>query len=249
MPNTALSALPHAASYVVSDDLVHDQVTGLLWERHSSSVYMTWQQAHAHCADLELGGDNEFRLPRRIELVSVLDESQLSRMDPVFVEPIADYHWTSSLASFVQGSAYTLYFGAGETTIASADPGRALVRCVAGEVLSLTPHFQVTEQGVSDRGTGLNWERQVGVASTWQVAHERCVAQQRRLPSLRELQSIVDESAHEPAIDAEVFPDTPAQAFWTGSTRGAEPWTVHFADGKTYANRSASEKLVSRCVR
>ena len=55
-----------------------------------------------------------------------------------------------------------------------------------------------------------------------------------RLPSKNELESIVEESCHSPAINDSIFPATPAAFFWSSSpyagfSRGA--WSVDFGFG------------------
>lgn len=244
------SGLPNRAAYEVGSELVTDVVTGLVWEAAPNATRMGWEEAKAHCAALELGGRSDFRLPGRVELVTILDFDEVPVAASVFEGAISDYHWTSSPASFVEGSAYTVYFGAGETTIASASPGRAVARCVAGDVARPPqPQFVGEAGGVADRVTGLVWEAAAAPASPWQEARDRCEGLGMRLPSVRELQSIVDENRHDPALDATVFAPGPAALVWSGTVRGEDPWHVDFTDGKTYADRLADEALASRCVR
>ncbi len=253
IPNPASSGLDNAARYEVFDEVVVEQVSGLVWERSPSAEYSGWQEAKQRCAELAIAGRDDFRLPGRIELVTILDFEQLPVAASVFDGIVAEYYWTSSPASFVDGSAYSVYLGAGETTIANASPGRALSWCVAGEFEVTVPQFEVDEAVVFDRGSGLTWERALAPAVSWQQADERCSELGMRLPSVAELQSIVDERAHDPAIDLEIFPgefpDATLRDNWTASARGQQWWTVDFTDGKTYADRLPSEELASRCVR
>jgi hypothetical protein len=248
--NVAGSGLPNEATYEAGGEFVTDLVTGLVWEAAANPVRMGWEEAKAHCAALELGGRADFRVPGRIELVTILDFNEVPVAAGVFDGAISDYHWTSSPASFVEGSAYTVYFGAGETTIARANPGRAVVRCVAGAVEAPpSPQFAAEADGVLDRVTGLVWEASVGAESTWDEAQARCEGLGMRLPSVRELQAIVDENRHEPALDPAVFPGGAAELVWSATLRGEDPWHVDFTDGQTYADRYADEALASRCVR
>lgn len=248
--NVAGSGLPREAIYDVTDDLVRDEVTGLVWERRGRADLMGWSEALDFCRSLSLGDRADFRLPARIELVTLLDFEQLPVVAPVLEGFESDYHWTSSPASFVEGSAYSVYFGAGETTIANASPGRARVLCVAGDVAAVQGEpFDVADETARDRATGLEWERSTAPALPHDEAAMRCASLDMRLPSIRELQSIVDEQRYEPAIEPGVFPDAVADGYWSSTVRGADPWYVDFTDGKTYADRFVSESLVSRCVR
>jgi hypothetical protein len=247
--NVEGSGLPNEVSYEVTEELVTDTVTRLVWERSSPVERTTWAEARARCDALELGGRDDFRLPGRIELVTILDFEQLPVAASVFDDAVSDYHFTSSPVAFVEGSAYSVYFGAGETAIASADPGRAVSRCVAGAVTETPSQFTVEDAFVVDRATGLSWERTAAEPAPFEAARARCASLGLRLPSVRELQSIVDENAHDPAVDIAMFPETPAASFWTQTLRGSDPWHVRFVDGQTSAEIYAEEPLASRCVR
>ena len=75
MPNPAsLPGLPHPANYDTSTPgVVTDKVTGLMWQRSVDPGTYTWADAKTYCANLALAGFSDWRLPTRIELVSLLD--------------------------------------------------------------------------------------------------------------------------------------------------------------------------------
>jgi len=54
------------------DGTVTDTETGLMWQQGSDSD-MNWKEALAYCESLELGGHNDWRLPSREELRSIVD--------------------------------------------------------------------------------------------------------------------------------------------------------------------------------
>ena len=247
--NVEGSGLPNEARYELGDGVIQDVVTGLFWEAAAHSERMGWEEAKLRCSELELGGRSDFRLPGRIELVTILDFTQIPVAASVFEDAVSDYHFSSSPASFVQGSAYSVYFGAGETTIASASPGRAVARCVAGPVAAPPSlQFERTETAVLDHVTGLRWEPEFAVPASWDDANARCEALGLRLPSIRELQSLVDENQHAPALDPDVFPADGPELCWSATFRGEDPWHVDFSDGQTSAERFRDEELASRCV-
>lgn len=248
--NVAGSGLPNEVSYEPGDGIVTDRVTGLVWEAVASRERTSWEEAKARCSALVLGGRDDFRLPGRIELVTILDFNELPVAASVFESVPSDYHFSSSPASFVAGSAYSVYFGAGETTIASASPGSAVSRCVAGAVAAPPePQFESADEGVLDRVTGLTWEPRFAAAASFDEAGSRCASLGLRLPSIRELQSLVDENHHAPALDPAIFPDDGPERVWSVTLRGEDRWYVDFADGKTYADVLEDEPLASRCVR
>jgi len=58
-----------------------------------------------------------------------------------------------------------------------------------------------------------------------------------RLPNIRELQTIVDRSVYDPAIDTAAFPNTPASLFWSASAYANgiyTAWGVGFLNGSPY---------------
>ena len=74
MPNPVGSGLPNEASYTDNGDgTVRDNVTGLAWQRRAPTGTFTWDQALAYCSGLTLGGYDDWRVPTRIELTSIVD--------------------------------------------------------------------------------------------------------------------------------------------------------------------------------
>jgi hypothetical protein len=89
--------------------------------------------------------------------------------------------------------------------------------------------YDISSNTVRDTKTGLTWQRVLsGTALTWANAGSYCSTLELdgtgwRMPTLKELMTLVDFSAIPPAvtIDALAFPGTPAEFFWsTPSGRG-----------------------------
>ncbi len=140
------------------------------------------------------------------------------------------------------------------------------VLLVNGEWRSATPsgrgdRWEIRDDGliIADTATGLVWDR-----CTWGQLDADCegdavlypvwndamqvaqIANQQhykgyddwRLPNARELQTLVKIDAFNPAIDSNVFPNTPPNHFWTSSsswlsqpTVGNRVWSVGFREG------------------
>lgn len=68
-----------------------------------------------------------------------------------------------------------------------------------------------------------------------------------RLPTVEELNSIVEKQCFKPAINLEAFPYSPESGFWTDSTvEGVQPrvWIVHFLHGERYiANKKQDWRI------
>ncbi|MEJ2201866.1 MAG: DUF1566 domain-containing protein [Desulfuromonadaceae bacterium] len=141
------------------------------------------------------------------------------------------------------------------------------------KIMAITPEvsFATHDDGtVTHRATGLVWMR-CSLGQTW--AGERCngaaatftwaealqgAARQTfagysdwRLPNKNELESLLEEGCHTPAINAGLFPETPPDYFWTSSPYAAVAhgaWSVDFGYGSVNASVK-SGKLYVRLVR
>lgn len=75
MPNPATTGLPNPAHYTdLGDGTVRDEVTGLLWQKNASTRTYTYEEALAYSESL----GNGWRLPKRIELLSLFDYTRTS---------------------------------------------------------------------------------------------------------------------------------------------------------------------------
>lgn len=254
---------PRAASYDTSTPgVVLDRVTQLTWQRAHHPTLMEWQAASDHCACLTLGGHDDWRLPSRIELVSLADYTRANpAIDPqVFPDTPDEWFWSSSLrpASDPPTAFYVAYFD-GNTHHAALDvPYR--VRCVRGGATSppgAPPAYAVTADTVTDPATGLTWQRRFDPAErTFPQGLAHCAALSLagggwRLPDMKELQTLIDETRTDPAIDETIFSDTPGEGFWASHRLVETPgfaWFVSFSSGIAY-NSPEDHPYRVRCVR
>jgi hypothetical protein len=237
-----------------------DRVTGLGWQRVLSPELHDWAGARATCDCLTLGGYDDWRLPTRIELVSLVD---FTRQDPAldpqaFPDTPFEWFWTASpRAESDPPAAWYVAFFDGDTHHASVDVPYH-VRCVRGGAAAAKPSYTIQADGtVADGRTRLTWQRAVEpVQRTWKDAATYCrglplAGGGWRLPDVKELQTLIDESRRGPAIDPQVFPETPAEGFWTSPPLAGMPtfaWFVSFDGGIAY--NSNEEHLYNvRCVR
>ncbi len=103
--------------------------------------------------------------------------------------------------------------------------------------------FELVGNGeiVRDHTTGLEWARKpLADRHEWKDAAAACSALKLcghtdwRLPTVRELQSIVDFERHDPAIDTDYF-ECPVSWFWASTPLKSSPgdcaWGVNFHSG------------------
>jgi hypothetical protein len=101
------------------------------------------------------------------------------------------------------------------------------------------PRFEdVTANAVRDRLTGLVWTRSADLAGRWTTWEEALavVAELRRgyagrrdwaLPTINELESLVDASRHTPALPADHPFESVQEAYWSSTSSAFEPdWTM-----------------------
>jgi hypothetical protein len=118
--------------------------------------------------------------------------------------------------------------------------------------------YAVTTETVRDLETGLTWQRvDDATMRLWSSARDYCDAlilggfRDWRLPTIRELQSLVDVQAADPAISP-FFTGT-AGAYWTATPDAGNPdygvWVVGFQHGESYTEISSVGGYRVRCVR
>ena len=119
------------------------------------------------------------------------------------------------------------------------------------------------EKIVFDENLKLEWQQKIPEGSfDWQSAANHCEKEYAgsygwRLPTPKELLSIVDNGRYDPAINTDLFPGTNDEWFWTSadfvSTDEADKdkkWFVRFDKGfLSHKVKTESEKMHVRCVR
>ncbi len=111
---------------------------------------------------------------------------------------------------------------------------------------------------VTDGNTGLMWQQEEAGLMNWEDAITYCEGLSLagytdwRLPNIKVLRSIIDDSLSNPAIDTAYFSDAHASYYWS-STYGSIPfsaWDVYFFKGSARQVGSTSWGLAYvRCVR
>ncbi len=141
-----------------------------------------------------------------------------------------------------------------------------VVGCGAHGMLALSAraaapagHFTDVGDGtVRDNLTGLVWQQGFSPSTQSQAASATYCSTLTvpsgggwRLPTVAELQTLVDETVSAPAIDTAYFPSTPVEEFWSSSSVAGSPsygWGVHFSVGPAFLN-DVTLNYRARCVR
>jgi hypothetical protein len=77
-----------------------------------------------------------------------------------------------------------------------------------------------------------------------------------RMPTIKELETIINDHAHGPAIDLRTFPDTPSDddsCYWSASNvvpSSSTKWYLPAVDGRTWFKETGTTELCHvRCVK
>lgn len=259
--------------YSVMQDVVVDEVTGLIWQRSTPAAYpgctvydgkqCAFEEASAYCDNLVLAGASDWRMPSRLELESLIEQTRFDgpSIDPALPTVPAGY-WTSTKSAWDPSNfAWTVSFDARSgrsqdyflglvsglhTTPTEPLQSRmnpAYVRCVRGgpDAGALPARYTAgaTNETIVDRWTGLEWRKAMEAEASAPNAKLKCVALGSgwRLPTLKELLTLVDASRISPAIDEEVFEGSRPEPLWSSTPSQLDPmnstWHVDFGQRGT----------------
>ncbi|MBK1641105.1 hypothetical protein CKO12_04295 [Chromatium okenii] len=247
---------------------VRDNVTRLVWQVYNSNTGYTVNQAIDYVENVNaawLCGFNDWRLPEVKELSGIVDYygnySDPTLDSDAFPNAPNSWFWTGSSYSGSADSFWYVYFSDGDVNY--GDPNYSLyVRPVRGG-RAIDTFIDNGDGTVTQSYTGLMWAKCsagqtgntcAGAASemVWSEALNAAYNSRLggysdwRLPNLKELQALVNETRIDPAIDTTAFPNTPSAWFWSSSPYSSYwsyvwnevsyVWNVNFYDGDFYNN-------------
>ncbi len=128
-PGAGIGSFEHLAVTGISEQLVTDYVTGLIWQKSEGGA-MRWHEALSYCEGLTYAGESNWRLPNSRELMTLVN---YDKHDPSsdFPDISPEGFWSSTTAIRTISEAWGVYLFAGHTN--NYDKTRVLsVRCVTG---------------------------------------------------------------------------------------------------------------------
>ncbi len=246
------------------DGTVTDNVTELMWQQEDDDIARTWYEAIDYCEALTLAEHTDWRLPDEYELQSIANYGYYDpAIDILYFPGTFSNYWSSSTSARRTDYAWFFSFQSGmDNTYDKTSASYKFVRCVRGETTtqSFTDHADGT---VTDNVTGLMWQQENDdVTQDWQGALAYCeglaLAEHTdwRLPDIKELKSIVDNTRYDPAIDETYFPGTPGTlpTYWSSSTHprlfsADSALAVDFYEGDIIGTLKWNPPRYVRCVR
>ncbi len=244
---------------------ITDNVTGLMWQKVDGGE-MTIENAPAYCSSLTLGGYTNWRLPTPMESFSLVN---LQRNNPAlnttyFPSTGADYWWTNAFQANDNTKVWCTNSGGGignkpkSETVSAGGNKSYHVRAVRNVTIPtiLPNHFTDNGDGtITDTTTQLIWQKVPNAAAiTWEQAigysENLTLAgfSDWRLPNIKELQSLNDESVLNPSVNTNYFGTIGIKNYWSSTTllpnasnlSNAWYWNTQFGittyDSKTNAN-------------
>jgi len=110
--------------------VVTDSVTGLVWQ-DNETVEKTWVEAISYCEALTLGGNDDWRLPNKKELLSIVDYNTYNpAINSVFQNTTYYNYWSSTIYASNTNYAWSVDFYDGDTSYESKTSTSRYVRCV-----------------------------------------------------------------------------------------------------------------------
>ena len=248
---------------------ITDNVTGLMWQQADGGE-MTIENAVSYCDNLVLGGFSDWRLPTKQESMSILnlDKNNPALNTVYFTNTNAEYWWTSTVNYANPNSIWITNAGGG------TGPKLKTETISAGGIKSFHPravrslttptivtHFTDNGDGtITDNVTNLIWQKAPNTTTyTWEqaISYAENLAlagsSDWRLPNIKELVSINDETTNAPSINTTYFPTMVSARYWSSTTQFAPGATsAWFNDFQNFGISSYDLKTISHnviCVR
>ena len=218
--------------------------------------------------DAQFGGFSDWRLPTIKELSSLINSSVQSyglAIDAAwFPLTTSSEYWSSTTNPQYTVLAWKVDFSDGgvvDSDVFSLGKKRALfVRAVRATTIASAALVDNGDGTVKDIGSGLMWQKATAPETyTWQNALSYCENlslagySDWRLPNRNELQSLVDYSRYNPAIDPLLIPHTMPSYYWSSTTFVANnawnAWFVHFGEGPIGPEDKLLQSYYVRAVR
>lgn len=241
--------------------MVYDSVTTLLWQL-SDGGEMTFDQAITYCDTLTLGGFTDWRLPSPAEAYSILNHQNPNPAVDIKIFPKtgAEYWYTSAVQANDPSKSWVTNAGGGignhpKTETISAGGTKKFharaVRSTSADVFIANRFVDNGDGTVTDQLTDLMWVKSPGTtASNWEDAillseyNTTGGHTDWRLPNIKEIRSLNDETRTQPSVSTTAFPGIAQSKFWSSTTLPNQSSKAWYYDNQfgitTYDVKSAT---------
>ncbi|MBH2006695.1 MAG: DUF1566 domain-containing protein [Myxococcaceae bacterium] len=270
-------AVKQTGRYAISNGVVSDALTSMQWEQVAGATPMVFTSVRCYCSSRNTGAYTDWRAPNIVELGTLIDytNSTAPCLDATAFPgaPASDF-WSGS--PDIGNSGYSWYVRSSSNVPESSfqsNSTSSAVRCVRSSYTAppssrYTIGSGTTAGTVIDKVTELVWQKVAPTSGgpngdgsySQSGAMTYCNnlslggsgAGRWRLPTVRELQTLVDYSQNSRALmmDSTAFSGEPANWFWSSSPVAGIPtggWGVSFGVGYMTYSGTAGYGIV-RCV-
>lgn len=252
---------------------VLDLLTGLTWQKTVDGVKRDWPGASSYCEALELGGYTDWRLPTRHELLSLPDYGKVkpaidTTYFPECPNDVGSGYWSITpvpgkdayyIIDFLYGGQHGSAFTESNTYVPNH------VRCVRAGATLKSEFVDKRDGTITDTVTGRMWQKGYSMigfpVSDWEKHLSYCENLELagyddwRLPNIRELETILDDTQYEPTPTINAIFDAPALSISaelsSSTTCTAYPdyvYIVNLRNSSVNFKHKDNERAV-RCVR
>ena len=240
---------------------ITDNITGLMWQQADGGE-MTIENAIIYADNLILGGFSDWRLPTPIESFSILNhQNNNPAISNIFTASTAEYWWTNKFQVGDATKVWSTNAGGGIgnhsklETISAGGVKKFHAKAVRDVTTPTTISNHFTDNGngtITDNLTQLVWQKVSNPnLFTWENALvyaeglNLATASDWRLPNIKELQSLNDETVSNPSVNTTFFPTIGVHNYWSSTslpnqTSKAWYWSTIFGvttyDTKTNTN-------------
>ncbi len=238
------------------DGTITDNVTGLMWQQGEGGE-MTWDSAVNYASDLTLATHTNWRLPTSHELLNLLNYQVNPAIDTNYFEfDEHDFWWGATESIDDSERVWVTNAGGGigphtkDESLSAGGDKDFRPRCVRGSIVASI--FTNNSDGtVTDSRTELIWAQSDFSTMTWEEAlaladtSTYASYDDWRIPNIKELRTISDDTESNPSVDATYFSFITSINYWSSTTESnnsTRAWDIDYSSGLV----SYAEKTLER---